>query len=127
MNKRLKVLKISLIIILGGMLIPALLSIIFSGFKINLISIVNFEFFAGLLIATIGGIMVVSSYSRFKKKLLKTPLNKKIDEDENADENENENEDEDKNKEKEKIDWSYLLFVTGLIIMFAAVAVGEIF
>lgn len=111
MNKLLKVLKISLTIILAGMLIPALLSIIFSGFKVNLISIVNFEFFTGLMIALVGGVMIVVGYSRFRKKVLKTPVGSEIEADE----------------DKEKINWPYLLFLSGLVIMLAAIAVGEAF
>lgn len=95
------------------MLIPALLAIIFSGFKINLISIVNFEFFTGLLVSSVGGVIIVSNYFRFRKKVLKTPVDREVEEDED--------------KDKEKVDWSYMLFITGLIIMFAAVGVGEIF
>lgn len=113
MNKLLKVLKISLTIILAGMLIPALLAIIFSGFKVNLISIVNFEFFTGLMIALVGGVMIVAGYSRFKKKVLKTPVGHEIE--------------VDKDKEKEQINWSYLLFLSGLAITLAAIAVGEVF
>lgn len=111
MNKRLETLKISLIIILGGMIIPALLSIIFSGFKINLISIINFEFFIGLLVATIGGLMIVGGYSRFRKKVLKTPVDREVEE----------------NEYKDRIRWDYLLFITGLVIMLASISLGEIF
>ncbi len=111
MNKRLETLKISIIIILGGMIIPALLSIIFSGFKINLISIINFEFFIGLLVSTIGGIMIVGGYSRFRKKVLKTPVDREVEE----------------NEHKDRIRWDYLLFITGLVIMLASISLGEIF
>lgn len=113
MNKLLKVLKISLTIILAGMLIPALLSIVFSGFKVNLISIVNFEFFTGLIIALVGGVMIVAGYSRFKKKVLKTPVGREIE--------------NDNDKDKDQINWDYILFCTGVIIVLAAIAVGEVF
>jgi hypothetical protein len=110
MNKLLRILKISLIIILGGMLVPALLSIIFSGFRINLISIVNFEFVVGALIAMTGGVLVVTDFSKFKKRVMKTPIDMELENDE--DEN--------------KINWSYLLFFTGAAIIVLAIFIGEI-
>lgn len=110
MNKFLKNLKISLLIILGGLVIPALLSIIFSGFRINIVSIVSFEFFVGIITAVIGGILIAYDYSIFRKKVLKTPIDLEVDED----------------TKNESIDWSNVLFGSGVIIVLAAIALGEI-
>lgn len=110
MNKVLKHLKISLLIIVGGLIVPALLSIIFSGFKINIVSIVSFEFFVGIIIAVIGGILIVYDYSVFRKKVLKTPIDFEVTGEE----------------EPEKIDWTNILFYSGVIIVIVAIALGEI-
>jgi len=106
-----KHLKLSLLIILGGMLVPALLSIIFSGFRIHMISIVSFEFFVGIAMAVVGGILITYNYSVFRKKVLKTPIDREIEKDENTD----------------AIDWPNVLFYSGIIIVIAAIALGELF
>lgn len=110
MNKTKRILKISLFIILGGMLIPALLAIVFSGFRINRISIVNFEFVVGALIAMTGGVLIITDFSKFKKRVMKTPIDMELEngEDEN------------------KINWPYLLFFTGAVIIVLAIFIGEI-
>lgn len=110
MNKVIKHLKLSAQIILGGLVVPALLSIIFSGFRINIVSIVSFEFYVGLIIALVGGILIAYEYSVFRKKVLGTPMDREVEMDEDPD----------------KIDWSHLLFYSGIIIVVAAVALGEI-
>lgn len=115
MKKYLKELKISLTIILGGMLIPTLLSIIFSGFRVSVVSIVNFEFFTGLFISSAGGIVIVSDFFRFRKKVLKSPAGSEIEEDESI------------SSDGNKVNWGYMLFYTGLVILLLAVGVGEIF
>lgn len=107
----LKNLKISLLIILGGMILPALLSIIFTGFRINIVSIVSFEFFVGIAIAVVGGIMIAYNYSMFRKKVLKTPMDRDVESDEVP----------------EAIDWPNVLFYSGIIIVIAAIALGELF
>lgn len=110
MNKLLKNLKISLLIILGGLIVPALLSIIFSGFKINIVSIVSFEFFVGIIIAVIGGITIAYDYSVFRKKVIKTPIDLAVKSDEDP----------------EKLDCANVLFYSGILIVIAAIALGEI-
>ncbi|MDF2533132.1 MAG: hypothetical protein K0Q65_2713 [Clostridia bacterium] len=110
MNKFLKSLKISLLIILGGLVVPALLSIIFSGFRVNIVSIVSFEFFVGIIIAVTGGILIAYDNSALRKKVLKTPLDQEVEED----------------KEPDKMNWSYVLFCSGLVIVLVAIALGEI-
>ncbi len=107
----LKNLKISLLIILGGMIVPALLSIIFTGFRINIVSIVSFEFFIGIAIAVVGGILIAYNYSIFRKKVLKTPIDRDVERDETPD----------------AIDWPNVLFYSGIIIVIAAIALGELF
>jgi hypothetical protein len=109
MNKLLKNLKISLLIILGGLLVPALLSIIFSGFRVNIVSIVSFEFFVGIISAIIGGILIVYNYSMFRKKVLKTPIDREVE-----------------TEETPIIDWANVLFYSGIIIVIASIALGEI-
>jgi hypothetical protein len=109
MNKLLKNVKISLLIILGGLLVPALLSIIFSGFRVNIVSIVSFEFFVGIISAIIGGILIVYNYSMFRKKVLKTPIDREVE-----------------TEETPIIDWANVLFYSGIIIVIASIALGEI-
>jgi hypothetical protein len=109
MNKLLKNLKISLLIILGGLLVPALLSIIFSGFRVNIVSIVSFEFFVGIISAIIGGILIVYNYSMFRKKVLKTPIDREVEA-----------------EEAPIVDWANVLFYSGIIIVIASIALGEI-
>lgn len=111
MSKTQRIIKLSLMIVLGGMLIPALLSIIFSGFRFNLISVVNYEFVVGALIAMVGGVLIITDFSKFKKRVMKTPIDLELEDD--ADEN--------------KINWSYLLFFTGAAIVALAIALGESF
>ena len=110
MNKLLKNFKISLLIIVGGLIVSALLSIIFSGFRIDKVSIINFEFFVGIIIAVIGGIMIASDYSVFRKKVIGTPIDCEVEAEENS----------------EKVDWNNVLFYSGVIIVIAAIALGEI-
>ena len=110
MKKFLKNLKISLLIILGGLIVPALLSIIFSGFRINIVSIVSFEFFVGIIMAIIGGILITYDYSVFRKKVIKTPIGLEVKAEEG----------------QEKLEWSNLLFYSGILIVLAAIALGEI-
>lgn len=110
MNKILKNLKISLLIILGGLIVPALLSIIFSGFRINIVSIVSFEFFVGIIIAIIGGIMIVYNFSVFRKKVIKTPIDREVEAEEVA----------------LAVDWDNVLFYSGIIIVIASITLGEI-
>ena len=110
MNKILKNLKISSLIIFGGLILPALLSIIFSGFRINIVSIVSFEFFVGIIIAVIGGILIAYNYSVFRKKVLKTPIDREVEEEEDA----------------LAVDWSNVLFYSGIIIVIASITLGEI-
>lgn len=110
MNKFLKNLKIALLIILGGLIIPAILSIIFSGFRIDIVSIVSFVFFVGIIIAVVGGILIVYNYSEFRKKVLKTPVDIEVEEEE----------------EPDKVDWPNVLFYSGVVIFIAAIALGEI-
>lgn len=110
MNKLIKNVKISLLIILGGLLVPALLSIIFSGFRINIVSIVSFEFFVGIISAVIGGILIVYDYSIFRKKVLRTPIDREVSKEDDA----------------EKVDWPNVLFYSGVIIFIAAIVLGEI-
>lgn len=110
MNKILKNLKISLLIILGGLIVPGLLSIIFSGFRINIVSIVSFEFFVGIIIAIIGGIMIVYNFSVFRKKVIKTPIDREVEEEEVA----------------LAVDWDNVLFYSGIIIVIASITLGEI-
>ena len=107
----LKNLKVALLIILGGMIIPALLSIVFSGFKVNIVSIVSFEFFVGIITAVVGGILIAYNYSVFRKKVLRTPMDLEVERDE----------------EPEKVDWPNVLFYSGIIILVAAFALGELF
>jgi hypothetical protein len=109
MNKLLKNVKISLLIILGGLLVPALLSIIFSGFRVNIVSIVSFEFFVGIISAIIGGILIVYNYSMFRKKVLKTPIDREVEV-----------------EEAPIVDWANVLFYSGIIIVIASIALGEI-
>jgi hypothetical protein len=109
MNKLLKNLKISILIILGGLLVPALLSMIFSGFRVNIVSIVSFEFFVGIISAIIGGILIVYNYSMFRKKVLKTPIDREVE-----------------TEETPIIDWANVLFYSGIIIVIASIALGEI-
>lgn len=110
MYKILKNLKISLLIIIGGLLVPALLSIIFSGFRIYIVSIVSFEFYVGIIIAIIGGILIVYDYSVFRKKVLHTPIDLELQEDDRGD----------------KVDWPNVMFYSGIIIVIASIALGEI-
>ncbi|MDF2591796.1 MAG: hypothetical protein K0S75_1262 [Clostridia bacterium] len=110
MNKILKNLKISSLIIVGGLTIPALLSIIFSGFRVNIVSIVSFEFFVGIIIAVIGGILIAYDYSVFRKKILRTPIDLEVKAEDDP----------------EKIDWTNVLFYSGILIVLAAIALGEI-
>jgi hypothetical protein len=107
----LKHLKISSLIILGGMIVPPLLSIIFSGFRINVVAIVSFEFFVGIAMAVVGGILIAYDYSVFRKKVLKTPVDREIEREERPD----------------ATDWPNVLFYSGMIIVIAAIALGEIF
>lgn len=111
MNRIIKSLKISLMIIAGALIVPALLSIIFSGFRINIVSIVSFQFFVGIIIAVTGGAMIAHDYSAFRKKVLQTPMERDVLEDEDP----------------EKINWDNVLFYTGIVIVLAAIAIGEIF
>jgi hypothetical protein len=109
MDKFLKNVKLSTLIILGGIILPALLSIIFSGFRFNMVSIVSFEFFVGIIMAIIGGILIVYDFSQFRSKVIKTPIDLEVSEDEQA-----------------KIDWPHVLFFSGVIIVIVAIVIGEI-
>lgn len=102
--------KLSALLIVGGIVLPALLSIIFSGFRVNIVSIVSFEFFVGIIMAVIGGILIVYDFARFRKKVLKTPIDREVAEDE----------------EQWNIDWPHVLFFSGVIIVVIAIAIGEI-
>jgi hypothetical protein len=110
MNKVLKNLKISMLIILGGLIVPAILSIIFSGFRINVVSMVSFQFFVGIIIAVVGGILIVYNYSAFRKKIMGTPADIEVEDE----------------KDPDKADWSNILFYSGVVIVIAAIALGEI-
>lgn len=110
MNKLLKNLKISLLIIIGGLIVPALLSIIFSSFRTNIVSIVSFEFFVGIIIAVVGGILIAYDYSVFRKKVLSTPIDREVEEKEDA----------------PAVDWANVLFYSGIIIVIASITLGEI-
>ncbi|OGO78711.1 MAG: hypothetical protein A2Y23_08610 [Clostridiales bacterium GWB2_37_7] len=110
MYKFIKNLKLSALLILGGIILPALLSIIFSGFRISLISIVSYEFFVGIIMAVIGGILIVYDFTQFREKVLKTPIDVEVSEDE----------------EPGKIDWPHVLFFSGVSIVLVAIAIGEI-
>ncbi|MDF2839555.1 MAG: hypothetical protein K0Q99_326 [Clostridia bacterium] len=105
-----KNLKISMLIVLGGIILPALLSIIFSGFQFNIISIVSFEFFVGIIMAVIGGILIVYDFSQHRKKVLRTPIDLEVSVDETWG----------------KIDWPHVLFFSGVTIVLIAIALGEI-
>lgn len=110
MNKFLKNLKIALLIIFGGLIVPALLSIIISGFKINIVSIVSFEFFVGIILAILGGILIVYNFSVFRKKVIGTPIDREVQEEEALLE----------------IDWSNVMFYSGIIIVITSITLGEI-
>lgn len=110
MSKTKEILKNSAMIILGGLLIPALLSIIFSGFQFNVVSIVSFQFFVGLIIALVGGIMIIYDFFRYRGKVLRTPTDLEVDNE----------------VDTTKMDWRYVLLCTGLIIVVIAFALGEI-
>jgi hypothetical protein len=110
MNKVLKNLKISTLIILGGLIVPAILSIIFSGFRINIVSMVSFQFFVGIIIAVVGGILIVYNYSVFRKKVMGTPADIEVEDE----------------KDPDKADWPNILFYSGVVIVIAAIALGEI-
>jgi hypothetical protein len=110
MNKIITHLKLAILIILGGLAVPALLSIIFSGFRIDIVSIINYEFLVGIIIALIGGILISYNYSTFKKKVIKTPMDQDIA----------------KEEETREIAWPQLLFCSGIIILIVAFALGEI-
>lgn len=110
MDKFLKNLKLSLLIILGGLIVPGLLSIVFSGFRVNVVSIVSFEFFVGIIIAIIGGVLIAYDYSVFRRKVFTTPTDREVE----------------TNEDTEKNDWSHILFFSGAAIVLAAIALGEI-
>lgn len=111
MNKIVNNLKISALIILGGLIIPALLSILFSGFRVNVVSIVSFEFFVGIILAVAGGVMISHEYSTFKKKIIRSSMDEEIESD----------------KDPDRIPWPALMFSSGMAIVIIAIAIGEIF
>ncbi|MDF2892358.1 MAG: hypothetical protein K0R80_2725 [Clostridia bacterium] len=67
-------------------------------------------FSVGIIIAVTGGILIAYDNSALRKKVLKTPLDQEVEED----------------KEPDKMNWSYVLFCSGLVIVLVAIALGEI-
>ncbi|NLM44587.1 MAG: hypothetical protein GX201_11345 [Clostridiales bacterium] len=58
-------------------------------------------FWIGIILALIGGVMIVASFQIFKKKVMKTPIHEKIE-----------------IESKNKIPWSYIFLVSGIVIFF---------
>lgn len=68
---------------------------------INMSILVEILFWIGIILALIGGLMIVVSFHVFKRKVMKTPIYKEVEA-----------------ESKKGIPWGYILLVSGIIIFF---------
>lgn len=68
---------------------------------INMAILVEILFWIGIILALIGGLMIVVSYHTFKRKVMKTPIYEEVE-----------------SEPKKGIPRGYILLVSGIIIFF---------
>jgi len=62
---------------------------------------IDILFWIGLVMALIGGIMVVASFTIFKRKVMKTPIYENVEQ-----------------KPSKRLPWGYILFLSGMGLYF---------
>ena len=67
----------------------------------NLSKLIDILFWIGILSSFIGGIMIVASFTVFKRKVMKTPIYKEVEP-----------------ENKKDFPWGFILFISGIAVFF---------